>query len=93
MNCVCGHPEKDHVGGGRCRVPDCPCERFRPGDTLTGGGAAWTGPRSTLTAIRGRGLLGVALALATAHDASSRQRPLGLRQIVRCPSISWSARK
>jgi hypothetical protein len=34
MNCVCGHPEKDHVSGGRCRVPDCPCELFRPGDTL-----------------------------------------------------------
>lgn len=34
MNCVCGHPEKDHVLGGHCRVPDCPCEHFRPGDTL-----------------------------------------------------------
>jgi hypothetical protein len=34
MNCVCGHPERDHVQGGRCRVPDCPCELFRPGDTL-----------------------------------------------------------
>ena len=34
MNCVCGHPEKDHVRGGHCRVPDCPCELFRPGDTL-----------------------------------------------------------
>jgi hypothetical protein len=34
MNCICGHPEKDHVQGGRCRVPDCPCELFRPGDTL-----------------------------------------------------------
>jgi S1-C subfamily serine protease len=43
MNCVCGHPEKDHVQGGRCRVPDCPCELFRPGDTLRG--PAWgTGP-------------------------------------------------
>jgi hypothetical protein len=36
MNCICGHPEKDHVQGGRCRVPDCPCEFFRPGDTLRG---------------------------------------------------------
>ena len=34
MNCVCGHPENDHVRGGRCRVLDCPCELFRPGDTL-----------------------------------------------------------
>ncbi|HEU4367516.1 MAG TPA: PDZ domain-containing protein [Methylomirabilota bacterium] len=34
MNCVCGHPEKDHALGSRCRVPDCPCELFRPGDTL-----------------------------------------------------------
>lgn len=34
MNCVCGHPEKDHVSGGRCRVPDCSCERFQPGDTF-----------------------------------------------------------
>jgi hypothetical protein len=34
MSCVCGHPERDHVQGGRCRVPDCPCEHFRPGDTL-----------------------------------------------------------
>ena len=28
--------------------------------------------------ILGRGFLGVALALATAHDAAARQRPLGL---------------
>jgi hypothetical protein len=41
MNCVCGHPEKDHVRGGKCRVPDCPCELFRPGDTL--GVRAWPG--------------------------------------------------
>jgi hypothetical protein len=34
MNCRCGHPERAHVDGGRCRVPDCPCERFEPGDTL-----------------------------------------------------------
>lgn len=34
MNCVCGHPERAHVLGGKCRVPDCPCERFQPGDTL-----------------------------------------------------------
>jgi serine protease Do len=37
MNCVCGHPESDHVGHGRCRVPDCPCEMFQPGDTLASG--------------------------------------------------------
>jgi hypothetical protein len=36
MNCRCGHPEKDHVQGGRCRVPDCPCELFQPGETLRG---------------------------------------------------------
>lgn len=35
MHCICGHPESAHVGGGRCRVPDCPCEQFEPGDTLT----------------------------------------------------------
>jgi hypothetical protein len=46
MNCICGHPEKDHVRGGRCRVPDCPCELFRPGDTLAGARAAFS--RSTL---------------------------------------------
>ena len=34
MNCLCGHPERAHVRGGQCRVPDCPCERFHPGDTL-----------------------------------------------------------
>lgn len=34
MNCVCGHPERAHVLGGKCRVPDCPCERYQPGDTL-----------------------------------------------------------
>jgi hypothetical protein len=34
MHCVCGHPERAHVGGGRCRIPDCPCERFEPGDTI-----------------------------------------------------------
>jgi hypothetical protein len=22
------------MDGGRCGVPDCPCERFEPGDTL-----------------------------------------------------------
>jgi len=40
MNCICGHDEKDHVVGGRCRVPDCPCELFQPGmafSTLPGG--------------------------------------------------------
>jgi serine protease Do len=35
MNCVCGHRENDHVRHGRCRVPDCPCQMFQPGDTLT----------------------------------------------------------
>ena len=34
MNCVCGHPPGVHVNGGRCRVPDCPCERFTPGETF-----------------------------------------------------------
>jgi hypothetical protein len=34
MNCVCGHLEKDHVPGGPCRVPDCTCELFQPGDTV-----------------------------------------------------------
>jgi hypothetical protein len=37
MNCRCGHPERAHVNGGRCRVLDCPCERFEPGDTLPAG--------------------------------------------------------
>ena len=39
MNCLCGHPQWEHVLGGRCRVLDCPCERFEPGDTLGLGGA------------------------------------------------------
>jgi hypothetical protein len=34
MNCICGHRDQAHVAGGRCRVPDCPCERFQPGDTV-----------------------------------------------------------
>jgi hypothetical protein len=34
MNCICGHREQAHMAGGRCRVPDCPCERFQPGDTV-----------------------------------------------------------
>lgn len=34
MNCVCGHRDRDHVASGRCRVPDCPCEHYQPGDTL-----------------------------------------------------------
>jgi hypothetical protein len=34
MSYTCGHPERAHVGGGRCRVPDCPCERVEPGDTI-----------------------------------------------------------
>ena len=28
--CICGHPEGDHVFGGPCRVPECPCDRFQP---------------------------------------------------------------
>ena len=32
--CVCGHDERTHVAGGRCRVPDCPCEHFQPGETM-----------------------------------------------------------
>jgi len=51
MNCVCGHPEHDHVRGGRCRVPDCPCERFRPGETLRQ--AALPGPGPALDAWAG----------------------------------------
>ena len=35
MNCICGHPSWEHVAGGRCRVPDCPCEHFQPGDTIS----------------------------------------------------------
>lgn len=35
MNCICGHTDRDHVAGGRCRVPDCPCEHFQPGDTIS----------------------------------------------------------
>lgn len=34
MHCVCGHAERHHVPGGRCRVPDCPCEHFQPGDSV-----------------------------------------------------------
>jgi hypothetical protein len=34
MNCICGHREQNHMAGGRCRAPDCPCERFQPGDTV-----------------------------------------------------------
>ncbi len=33
MHCRCGHAAHDHGPGGRCRVPDCPCEQFQPGDT------------------------------------------------------------
>ena len=56
MNCACGHPEKDHVPRGRCRVPDCPCELFRPGDTLGAGwwtetGAAIRRPLAMLIAV------------------------------------------
>ena len=28
--CVCGHPEEAHLFGGRCRVPECTCDRFWP---------------------------------------------------------------
>jgi serine protease Do len=37
MNCVCGHPEKDHAPGGQGRVPDYPRDLFRPGDALRPG--------------------------------------------------------
>lgn len=36
MHCMCGHDERDHVHGGRCRVPDCPCERFQPVPEIAG---------------------------------------------------------
>src|SRR5438128_1018246 len=29
-HCVCGHAEETHLGGGRCRVPGCICDRFWP---------------------------------------------------------------
>ena len=32
MSCVCGHPSDDHDLTGQCRVPDCRCEQFQPGD-------------------------------------------------------------
>ena len=38
MNCICGHAQWEHVPGGRCRVPDCPCDHFEPGDTLASAG-------------------------------------------------------
>lgn len=74
MSCVCGHPEQDHVLGGRCRVPDCPCEQFRPGDTIRlghrrpgwGGGSA---PR-WLTL-----LVGLLLALPGLAGAAERPAP------------------
>jgi hypothetical protein len=51
MNCVCGHADRDHVLGGRCRVPDCPCQRYEPGDTVawlaTRGEIAWTSSRTS----------------------------------------------
>ena len=28
--CVCGHPEEAHLFGGRCRAPECMCDRFSP---------------------------------------------------------------
>lgn len=52
MNCVCGHHEKDHVQGGRCRVPDCPCELFRPGDTLRQTVRPGAGPQTDLLVRR-----------------------------------------
>jgi len=33
MSCVCGHREHDHSPLGQCRVPDCPCQQFEPGNT------------------------------------------------------------
>lgn len=45
MSCICGHPERDHVQGSRCRVPDCPCELFRPGDTIARPASAGGEPR------------------------------------------------
>lgn len=30
MRCLCGHDEKDHPLGGRCRVPGCPCTEYQP---------------------------------------------------------------
>jgi hypothetical protein len=44
MKCVCGHPERVHVNGGRCRVPDCPCETFIPGETLVPLASRMPGP-------------------------------------------------
>jgi serine protease Do len=71
MNCVCGHPERDHVRGGRCRVPDCPCERFRPGDTL-GVRAAGRGCRA-IGALAA--LLGVLVLAPAPSGAAPRSAP------------------
>ncbi len=46
MRCICGHAEKEHVPGGRCRVPDCPCELFQPG--FVSSTLGWAPPASRL---------------------------------------------
>ena len=38
-HCVCGHAEEAHLGGGRCRVPGCLCDRFWPVQEISENGA------------------------------------------------------
>ena len=62
MNCICGHPEQLHVAGGRCRVPDCSCERFQPGDTVPEPASATHGfPSQPLLSRRAGGTRGIDL--------------------------------
>jgi hypothetical protein len=89
MNCRCGHPERAHVGGGRCSVPDCPCERFEPGDTLRAPsfGERFSGIAtfSRDTPMRG----GVSVA-APARTINSRSSDPGNRLVLQLGGTVWT---
>jgi len=52
--CVCGHPEEAHLFGGRCRVPECMCDRFWPIPEISDGALVSSARSSPLADDRRR---------------------------------------
>jgi hypothetical protein len=76
MHCICGHLEREHVLGGRCRVPDCPCEHFQPGQ---GGSRSDAGGRTAKSTSRDPLLFRVTWkVLRGAHVVAARFAPLSI---------------
>jgi hypothetical protein len=76
MNCVCGHPSGVHVNGGRCRVPDCPCERFTPGETFHAHRARHFDAVDVHAALAQAGVVAARLRSRQARDATTDRAPV-----------------